>query len=223
MTQEKYRHNYLLFWIISLLAFALFYASYSSHKKQTEEMTVLKEQLKVYAYIQQDARYICPNGGEIKAPQVPSLPVIFSGALAGMLVLLAVQQTFSQIPQGQRPAEKDFIQTLIGRKHNEDLLGEMYHIYYLHKERSVNPDYKYLFKVLEACWKRISEYYQLSPIGTPGEGPVPYNPKEHVSDEYILPNEEVWVSQVGWKRGGRLILPVLVSKNPGQFMEGDWQ
>lgn len=218
MNKQKESKFHLLFWLLALLALFPLWVSYATYQKQTSGAATSE-----CSYFIRNTRYTCLFKIEDYLPEPDPMPMVASGVLFVAILLTASFQTAAYIQERNKKTSRDLLDVLIGSKHSQDLLGEMYQMSYLYKQKSISPKTSYLFGLLDECVRRITTYYGLTPIGNPGDGPVPFIDKEQVALGHILPEENVWITQVGWRQNGRTILPSMVSKDPGQHLDGDWQ
>ncbi|HNN13994.1 MAG TPA: hypothetical protein PKL78_10565 [Anaerolineales bacterium] len=213
----------LLFWLLVLLALVPFWMSFSAYQKQVSNAAILKSELSGCSYFVKTTKYSCLSKVEGYLPKPEWAPVLTGGVLFAALLLAASYQTLSFLQEKNKKASQDLLDVLIGSKHSQDVLGEIYQISYLNKQNKITPKTRYLLGLLDECLRRITTYYQLTPVGLPGDGPLLFAEKEHVALGHILPNENVWIAQVGWRQNDKIILPSMVSKDPNQLLDGDWQ
>lgn len=223
MNKQKKSSAYLLFWFLAVFTSINLWLTYTDYRQQVSRVTTIKSRLLQCNYIVKATKYPCLYKVKGLLLDPSTQPLVASSGLCVITFLFAVFVTISHSRQNKKDESKDFLDVLIGSKHSQDLLGEMYQMSYLYKEKKVSPKNSYLFSLLDDCVRRITVFYGLTPTGNPGDGPIPYNKEEHIAYGHILPNEQVWVAQVGWKKGGKIFLPSMVSKNSEQHLDGDWQ
>ncbi len=209
-------------WLLTFLTLISFLLVYASYQNQISEVEILEEQLTKTTCQVGETKFNCIDRAREYLPYPSSVSAVIIGLLFVATLVLAIYQTIIYFVESRKPADKDFLKVIIGKKHSQDLLGEMYQISYLYNHESITPSVSYLVGILEECTHRISNFYNISPLGKPGDGPIAFSPTKHIPYGHIMLDDRVWISQVGWEQDERILLPSMVSKDRDLYLKGDW-
>jgi len=137
--------------------------------------------------------------------------------------LLDFQKTIPELKQGSRIEGSSFYRpsssgvsdplvVFIGKDAAENILGAMYQAVYAYEHQMADVRIEYLVNITSRFLDLFQSRYDLHPIGKPGEGPIEYDPQQHVCWEFAHEGEPVWVVQPGWSHKSEVYAKALVSK-----------
>jgi hypothetical protein len=112
---------------------------------------------------------------------------------------------------GRQPQRVTPEKVLVGKSHNDDVLGELALVLWLAEEKGESLDNRYLMLVSQDVLRRVERAFQLQRIA-PFGAPIPYDPRFHELTDRANPGEKVFVHRPGWKIGTEVLLFPEVSR-----------